>query len=288
MSYNSAQQMLFLLIYGFLAWAGEATFFAVKERKFINRGLLTMPINFEIGIVFSNIAVILPTMGRNYAGMFLLTLANLVITRSVLGFLGSRFTKKARWLEAAPSGTGKNLLFNVLTAAAILLIYLLLQPALMILAELIPDIVLEVIRIVAWILIAADFVTVLIAVKKGEDSFKQKMETGRADAAAARIARCVWKRLEKAYPGISDEQKRGDIVFAKGMSLDKIVWVFLISALLGDIIETFYCRFVGGTWMSRSSVVFGPFSFVWGIGAVLLTVSLIRLKDENDRWVLLA
>ncbi len=288
MSYNSAQQMLFLLIYGFLAWAAEATFFAVKERKFINRGLLTLPINFEIGIVFSNIAVILPTMGRNYAGMFLITFANLIITRAILGFFGSRLTKKARWLEAAPNGTGKNLLFNVLTAAAILLIYLLLQPALMILAELIPDIVLEVIRIVAWVLIAVDFVTVLIAVKKGEDSFKQKMETGRADAAAARIAWFVWKRLEKAYPGISDEQKRGDIVFAKGMSLDKIVWVFLISALLGDIIETFYCRFVGGTWMSRSSVVFGPFSFVWGIGAVLLTVSLIRLKDKNDRWVLLA
>ena len=37
--------------------------------------------------------------------------------------------------------------------------------------------------------------------------------------------------------------------------------------------------------MSRSSVVYGPFSFVWGLGAVVLTVSLMRLKEKNDRWV---
>ncbi len=288
MSYNPAQQTLFLLIYGFLAWAAEVVFFAVKEKKFINRGLLSMPIDFSIGLVFANLAVVLPTMGRNYAGMYLIAFANLIIVRAVTSFLAGRITKNAKWMEKAPGGTRRSVALNLLTAAVILLLYLLLQPALMVLAAVIPGGVLRAIAIAVWVLLAVDLITSIVAMRKGRDGFLEKMEKEQSDRLSSRIARFVWRRLERAYPGISDETKRGEIVFAKGMSLDKIVWVFLISALLGDIIETFYCRLVGGVWMSRSSVIFGPFSFVWGIGAVLLTVSLMRLKDKNDRWVLLA
>ena len=287
MTYHSEQLMFFSLIYGVLAWTAQVVFFAVKEKKFVNRGLLTLPINIEIGIVFSNIVVILPTLGRNYFGMYLITFASLVITRAILGFLSGRLTKNAKWLEAAPSGTARNFLFYAGLAAIILLIYLLLQPMLMVLVGMISRTVLRIIQIAASLLIFLDFITVLIAIKKGKESFEQRMKKGRADAVAARIARFVWKRLEKAYPGISDEEKRSDIIFARGMNLDKIVWVFLVSAFLGDLIEMIYCRLVQGVWMSRSSVVFGTFSFVWGIGAVVLTVSLMRLKDKNDRWILL-
>ena len=66
MRYNGSQQMFFLLFYGFLAWAAEAVYYAVKERRFVNRGLLTLPIDMEMGIVYSIIAVVLPTLGRNY------------------------------------------------------------------------------------------------------------------------------------------------------------------------------------------------------------------------------
>ena len=40
--------------------------------------------------------------------------------------------------------------------------------------------------------------------------------------------------------------------------------------------------------MNRSSVLYGPFSFVWGLGAVLLTVVLQRLAGKADRYVFLA
>ncbi len=288
MHYDSAQQMFFLLAYGFLAWVVEVIYYAIRNKRFINRGILSLPIDFELGVVFSNISVVLPTLGRNYAAMYLLTFANLIIVRAVLGFFGSLLTKNAKWMEAAPSGTWRGLALNAVSAGVILIIYLLLQPLMIVLATVIPDIVLVIVRIVAWVLILIDFITLLIAAHKGRENYEESMERGKTDELSVTISRMVWKRLEKAYPGIRDEQKRGEIVFAKGMSLDKIIWVFLISALLGDIIETFYCRIVGGTWMSRSSVVFGPFSFVWGIGAVVLTVSLMRLKDKNDRWVLLA
>ena len=288
MTFHSEQQTLFLLIYGFLAWAVEVIFYAVREKAFINRGFLSLPIDFEIGLVFSGLAVALPPLGRNYAAMYFITLASLVLIRAVLGFFGGRLSKNAKWLEAAPGGTWRSLLRNALLAAIVLIAYLLLQPMLMVLVAMIPEIILTVIQIAAWVLILADFIAVVFAMRKGKDSFERQMEKGQTDELSAKIGQAIWRRLEKAYPGIRDEQTRGEIVFAKGMSIDKLIWVFLISALLGDIIETFYCRLVGGTWMSRSSVIFGPFSFVWGIGAVLLTVSLIRLKDKDDRWVLLA
>ena len=40
--------------------------------------------------------------------------------------------------------------------------------------------------------------------------------------------------------------------------------------------------------MSRSSVVYGPFSIVWGLACVLLTGLLYRYKDKNDGYIFLA
>ena len=58
--------------------------------------------------------------------------------------------------------------------------------------------------------------------------------------------------------------------------------------LIGDLIETLFCRVTGGVWMSRSSVIYGTFSIVWGFGAVILTVVLQRLAGKEDRYFFLA
>ena len=63
---------------------------------------------------------------------------------------------------------------------------------------------------------------------------------------------------------------------------------FMICAFLGDLIETLFCRVTGGVWMSRSSVIYGTFSIVWGFGAVILTVVLQRLAGKEDRYIFLA
>jgi uncharacterized membrane protein len=69
------------------------------------------------------------------------------------------------------------------------------------------------------------------------------------------------------------------------MCLYKLMWVFLISSLIGDLIETVYVHMQTGIWMSRSSVLYGPFSVVWGIGTTLMTFLLYRLSDRNDRYI---
>ena len=53
------------------------------------------------------------------------------------------------------------------------------------------------------------------------------------------------------------------------------------------MIETIFCRITAGVWMSRSSVVYGPFSIVWGLGAVLLTAVLYKYRHKSDSYVFL-
>jgi uncharacterized membrane protein len=61
----------------------------------------------------------------------------------------------------------------------------------------------------------------------------------------------------------------------------------LISAFLGDLIETVYVWWTAGVLMSRSSLLYGMFSVVWGLGSVIITVLLYSLRERNDRFVFL-
>lgn len=78
-----------------------------------------------------------------------------------------------------------------------------------------------------------------------------------------------------------DENKMGEEKFAEGFHFYKVVWLFVIGAFLGDLLETVFCRITMGRWMSRSSVVYGPFSVVWGLGVVLLSAILHRFRKNQ-------
>ena len=63
-------------------------------------------------------------------------------------------------------------------------------------------------------------------------------------------------------------------MFAAGIGFYKLFWLFLIGAFVGDLIETVFVWGTSGVLMSRSSLLYGPFSVVWGLGAAILTVVL--------------
>ena len=44
-------------------------------------------------------------------------------------------------------------------------------------------------------------------------------------------------------------------------------------------------RLTAGVWMSRSSLVWGPFSVVWGLALALTTVLLRQNQDKSDRYL---
>ena len=74
-------------------------------------------------------------------------------------------------------------------------------------------------------------------------------------------------------------------MFAQGMCFDKLFWVFFICALLGDWIETVFVWATAGQLMSRSSLLYGTFSIVWGLGGAIITGVLYTLKNKNDRYI---
>lgn len=108
---------------------------------------------------------------------------------------------------------------------------------------------------------------------------------------SVRVYRYLERRVERAYPAVqpvSEKKEKTETgVFAEGCSFYKIVLLFIIGAFLGDITETIFCRITAGVWMSRSSLVWGPFSIVWGLAIALVTVLLYRYKDSSDRFLFL-
>ena len=97
------------------------------------------------------------------------------------------------------------------------------------------------------------------------------------------------RRVERAYPQrklkLPTIPKTG--VFAQGCGFYKVFLLFSIGSLLGDIIETIFCRLKMGVWMSRSSLVWGPFSIVWGFAFAGVTLLLYRYKDHSDSFLFL-
>lgn len=120
----------------------------------------------------------------------------------------------------------------------------------------------------------------------GSGSYRDRLGTawGKYKEAREHVVRhAVRPREEKEY-----HESRGRRVFAEGFGFYKLFWVFMICSLLGALIEFIFVGLTSGQWMSRSSLVIGQFSIVWGFGGTLLTWALHRLIDKDDRYIFIA
>lgn len=285
MCYSGYEWILFLLIYALLGWVGHVVLTAGVYKRFINHGFLNLPLDIPTGLSMGVLMLVLPTMGRNLGWQFLMTWA----ISWIIWKLSEQFTKSVSGIQKERSGK-RAVLTGLLTACFFLLLYLLVHPFVYTLVKLMPHWLVRVLAILFGVAVVLDFLCVRHAVRSqrlrrvADDCKEQTRKIGE------RISRAVCGRLEKAYPDLFDEDPGNDaqVVFAKGICFDKLVWVFLISSFLGAMIEMVYCRAVGGVWMNRSSVLYGAFSFVWGFGAVVMTVVLQRLAGKEDRKIFLA
>ena len=285
---------LFLLVYSFLGWIVEASYYAVARREFCNRGILTLPLIPSYGITFVLLLMVLSTLSGNHVLGFIATVIISSVVESLSNHLIRQVGSRVKWDQERGrllSGTGKGLLASVLVAGVYYMVYLVVHPVLLAVSLLIPELLKKIIVIASLALAGIDLIAVIWEVRTGNAAQYEMRQNGSEQRRLAEKLRAsIWKRLHRAYPemGEADETSGQTYIFAKGLCWDKLVWVFLISALLGDIIETLYCGLVHGQWMNRSSMLYGPFSFVWGLGAVILTVTLQGLADKNDCYVFLA
>ncbi len=285
--YTLAQLSLYFFIYGFLAWMVQAACISLKEGRFVNHGLLNLPLSVPGGITMTILLVALPPLDGHtvlqYVGSFVILGAVDILAAQYVKNISRRSTLSQRkgygltWQQEA--------IINVGEALVYLCLYLMVHPFVYIAMTFVPSGVILALSLVLWAMLALDYLGVRYALNRGSAIFEEyTQELG------DKMAHRIWARLEKAYPGVerSQPETREGQIFAQGICFDKLVWVFFVSSFLGAIIEMVYCRALGDAWMSRSSVLYGAFSFVWGFGAVVLTVVLQRLAHQEDRRVFLA
>ena len=293
MTYTFLELATYFILYSFLGWVVEVSIIAIKDKRFRNRGFVNVPFCIMYGVMMDVLIILWPNLSNHPVFKLIAAFVVFVTIQSMAEFTTSRICKRMllKFEDITPyNGQWMNLLVAVLFSLGLWGLMELVHPFVYMLVHILPEIVLKIIAGSLGGVIFLDFLLTLYIMyrnrgNKSVREYQQKEQEYQSDL-NGRIYQNIWGRLEKAYPNIEDEPEQEEkYTFAKGICLDKLIWVFLVSALLGDFIETIYCWAVGGTWMSRSSVLYGPFSIVWGIGAVVLTMVLSKFAQKPDRYI---
>lgn len=88
------------------------------------------------------------------------------------------------------------------------------------------------------------------------------------------------KEVEKNKKDKKSENKKFTIF---GFSIWRILAYFIIYSVLGYIIETLFGIVTKGVWESRQSFLYGPFCGIYGLGAVVMIMSLQYFNQNNNR-----
>lgn len=273
--YSLAELVFFGVLYAFLGWCAEVSFHAVKDAQFRDPGYLNLPLLPSWGILSVLLLPVLPTLNDQLVLQYLLVLIAYRCVRTI----SSQFLYRGPERRSAVPRR----VLHLAVAAGLLAVYLMVHPLLLTLVKLMPSIVVKVLAWIFGILVVLDLIGVQMILRRR----RQDVLWNRTQKLGSRLTDTVRSRLDRAYPGILKAHGPAP-VFARGICFDKLVWVFLISSFLGAFIEMLYCRVTGGVWMNRSSLLYGPFSVVWGLGAVVLTVALRPLAGKADRHIFLA
>lgn len=306
MEFTGYQLLCLFFIYAFLGWCAEVGYAAVNKGKLINRGFLNGPFCpvYGIGMVF--ILVFFQSLRTNLLFLFL----GSTVVMTVLEYVTSYLLEKAagtKWWDYSDYPYNLNgyvcLQFSLLWGAGAVAIVEWIDPAVMSLIRAVPELPGKIAVGVLCGLVAADFAATLGTV------LKMHRKPGAVDEIARGMHRVshrlggvifekIHKRMVKTVPSLEEaeqmareqaaEKKAKATVFAYGCSFHKIVWLFFIGAFLGDVTETIFCYVTTGKLMSRSSVVYGPFSIVWGLGVAFLTMLLYRYRKKDDRYIFLS
>ena len=90
--------------------------------------------------------------------------------------------------------------------------------------------------------------------------------------------------MEKALQKLdieTNKKKKGFTIL--GISIYKILAYFIIYSIVGYIVETMYGIITKGVWESRQSFLYGPFCGIYGLGAVVLILSLQYFKKSANK-----
>ena len=299
MTYSLSQLAWFFLIYSILGWCISVAFCAIKKHSFVNPGFLNLPVSpiYGIGAVLSTVFLSELTHRPLFFILGSCVLSGILVITT--GVALERMLHR-RWWDFSDHkfhfhGYISLPLLLVLGVGAWLCVSFL-NPLLALVLGDLPPLLSRILVLVGLGLVALDLALSLgitvqmgVRIRRLEQLSRDFQELTALFGHA--ITRRVQTRMLHAFPNLEQaapSQKPKPTVFAQGCSPTKLIWIFFIAALLGDIIETLFCRATMGIWMSRSSLIYGPFSIVWGLGAVMFTALLYQYKDKSEGYLFLA
>lgn len=292
MEYTFTELCWLFLIYSFIGWVIEAAVGTIKNRRFTNRGFSTGPFCIVYGIAAVVMSVTLTELIDNPVFLFIGCGVQATVIEWITGKTLERLNRRKWW-----DYSGKKMNFDGYICLQYTLLWAVLgvlclkygNTFFLFLYNFIPQ---PVPAIISYILIGYVALDAALSLAAVLHLRKQPAKTGRPAGritlrlyhAASSLINHVERRMTKAYPVF--EERAEEILkegrFAEGCGFYKLFWLFLTGALLGDITETIFCRLTSGVWMSRSSLVWGPFSIVWGLAIAVATALLYKDRDKPD------
>ena len=281
------------LVYSFLGWVAETVVATIKGRAFVNRGVASGPFCFVYGTAAVLMAVGFADLRSTPVALFLGCAANATVVEWVTAKLLERMHRR-RWWDYSDKKFNLDgyvclqysVLWGLLGMASVLWGNVLLLR----LCALLPGWLLHIGVWAAMTLAVLDQLGAALAVNRYAASHPRLEQLNlelekHSDKLRQRLIAHVEKRIQRAYPAIV--QPEPAVQKEKALSFGDLVWLFVIGAFLGDVVETLFCRVTAGVWMSRSSLVWGPFSVVWGLALVMAAVLLRGSEERSDRSIFL-
>lgn len=276
------------LVYSFLGWVGETVVATAKGRRFTNRGVASGPFCFVYGTAGVLLAVGLADLRNDwfalFAGSFLIATVVEWVTAKLLERVHHR-----RWWDYSDKKFNLDgyvclqysALWGVLGAAAVRWG----NDLLLRFCAWLPPLLLHIAVWVSMTVAVLDQIGAVVVVGQYAARHPRLEQLGQelgkgTDRLQQKIAARVERRIQRAYPAAARPEPTTSA--EKAMSVSDLVWLFVVGAFLGDVVETLFCRITAGVWMSRSSLVWGPFSVVWGLALVLAAVLLRGSEHQSE------
>lgn len=288
-SFIGYELLWMFLIYSFLGWVLETAIAIVRQRKIVNRGLINGPfcIIYGIGAVLISIGL------QELSGGWLFFFATIYAT--VVEWTAGHIIQKVyheRWWDYSKIKFNLDgyicLPFSLLWGIFGYIVVRWGNHLLFDLYKLLPSLLLHILVLVITAALCVDMLASYILIRGKSDKLKQWEEANsKFSSVSLWLAEKIDYRIHKAYPKAVKTKKpiKIETVFAQGCSFYKIVLLFILGSFLGDITETIFCRITAGVWMSRSSLVWGPFSIVWGFAIAAVTALLYKYRNRSDSFL---
>ena len=83
--------------------------------------------------------------------------------------------------------------------------------------------------------------------------------------------------MKNRHEGLAEMKK-------DGVTYCNMFWLFMFGNVLGVLLEGTWCRLIFGHWETHVATIWGPFSLIYGVGAVMFYISgeKITLQPNTD------